>query len=59
MSSPAPAVPRTLSTEALRSGYGGRVVVDGDTVRGRCRPRYEAGSGTLAATMKSGRSRTA
>ena len=37
----------------------GRVVVDGDTVRGRCRPRYEAGSGTLAATMKSGRSRTA
>ena len=29
MSSPAPAVPRTLSTEALRSGYGGRVVVDG------------------------------
>ena len=37
----------------------GRVVVDGDAVRGRCRPRYEAGSGTLAATMKSGRSRTA
>ena len=37
----------------------GRVVVDGDAVRGLCRPRYEAGSGTLAATMKSGRSRTA
>ena len=37
----------------------GRVVVDADAVRGRCRPRYEAGSGTLAATMKSGRSRTA
>lgn len=30
----------------------GRVVVDADAVRGRGRPRYEAGSGTLSATSK-------
>ncbi|WP_172120985.1 ATP-dependent Clp protease ATP-binding subunit ClpX [Actinomyces faecalis] len=37
----------------------GRVVVDADAVRGTARPRYEAGSGTLSATSRSGRSRTA
>ncbi|WP_303323699.1 ATP-dependent Clp protease ATP-binding subunit ClpX [Actinomyces radicidentis] len=30
----------------------GRVVVDADAVRGRAKPRYEAGSGTLSATRK-------
>jgi len=37
----------------------GRVVVDADAVRGTAKPRYEAGSGTLSATSRSGRSRTA
>lgn len=37
----------------------GRVVVDADAVRGTARPRYEAGSGTLSATSRSGRSLTA
>lgn len=37
----------------------GRVVVDADAVRGTGRPRYEAGSGTLAAAYKGERSRTA
>lgn len=34
----------------------GRVVVDADAVRGTAKPRYEAGSGTLSATSRSGRS---
>lgn len=37
----------------------GRVVVDADAVRGTAKPRYEAGSGTLSATSRRGRSRTA
>ena len=37
----------------------GRVVVDADAVAGRSRPRYEAGSGTLTATTKGDRSRSA
>ena len=37
----------------------GRVVVDADAVHGTGRPRYEVGSGTLAAAYKGERSRTA
>ena len=37
----------------------GRVVIDADAVRGTGRPRYEVGSGTLAAAYKGERSRTA